>query len=326
MIPNEIFAALHRAADAACGARLFTVTVLDRKAGLARRAYSSHPVEYPVTGTKPITDSPWTEQVLGRAERFVANSTQEFAPYFPDHALINSLGCESALNIPVSERGIVIGTVNVLDKAGHFDTVRIAALEAVVATHRDALIKAFPLVPMEETRMTRLDRLRARMRATDTDLMALAPGAHLQWLLGFAPPADERPCLLLVGSDKAGFLMPALNAGDVRQHTDLPFFEWQDATGPDAALEQALAEISPSPRALALDETMRADHALLLLDGLPNVRRDFTGPTLGALRMIKDAEELAALQENARIADLAQSALRAAIRDGITERELAEVA
>ena len=40
MTPDDTFAALHRAADAACGARLFTVTVLDRKAGLARRAYS----------------------------------------------------------------------------------------------------------------------------------------------------------------------------------------------------------------------------------------------------------------------------------------------
>ncbi len=71
---------------------------------------------------------------------------------------------------------------------------------------------------------------------------------------------------------------------------------------------------------------MRADHALLVLDGLPNVARGFAGDTVGALRMIKDAAELAALAENARIADLAQTALRQAIRPGMTETELADVA
>lgn len=174
--------------------------------------------------------------------------------------------------------------------------------------------------------MTRLDRLRARMEATGTGLVALAPGAHMQWLLGFAPHPDERACLLLVGPEKAGFVMPVLNAADARQHTDLPFWDWADATGPQAALDAALQAIAPGPRRVALDETMRTDHGLLVLDSLPNVARGFASDTVGALRMIKDADELAALAENARIADLAQTALRAAIRPGITETELADVA
>ncbi|MFN3294646.1 MAG: M24 family metallopeptidase [Gemmobacter sp.] len=174
--------------------------------------------------------------------------------------------------------------------------------------------------------MTRLDRLRARMQATGTGLVALAPGAHMQWLLGFAPHPDERACLLLVGPDKAGFVMPGLNAADARQHTDLPFWDWTDATGPAAALEAALQAVAPNPRRVSLDEAMRADHALLLLDSLPNVARGFASETLGALRMVKDAAELAALAENARIADLAQIAVRAAIRPGMTETDLADAA
>lgn len=175
--------------------------------------------------------------------------------------------------------------------------------------------------------MTRLDSLRSKMVATGTDLVALAPGAHMRWLLGFAPHPDERPCILLVSPDAAGFVMPALNATDARQHTELPFWEWKDDAGPDSALSAALAAVAGSPARLALDEAMRADHALLLLDALPKtLTRGFTTQTLGALRMVKDAGELAVLQENARIADAAQSALRAAIRDGITERELADVA
>lgn len=149
MTPDDTFAALHRAADAACGARLFTVTVLDRKAGLARRAYTSHPAEYPATGTKPMRNDAWSDLVIGGGRSFVANSTPEFAIYFTDHALINALGCQSALNMPVSDGAQVVGTVNVLDVAGHFTPERVAALESLVAAHRPALLAAMAQVPME---------------------------------------------------------------------------------------------------------------------------------------------------------------------------------
>lgn len=146
--PEAVFAALHRAAQDRCGARLFTVTVLDRRAGLARRAYTSHPAEYPVTGTKPMRADPWSDLVIGAGRSFVANTTAEFAIYFSDHALINALGCEAAMNIPVSDGRAVVGTVNVLDRAGHFTPDRAAALEALVAGHRAALVAAMAATPM----------------------------------------------------------------------------------------------------------------------------------------------------------------------------------
>ncbi|WP_425039475.1 GAF domain-containing protein [Primorskyibacter sp. S187A] len=148
MTADATFSALHAAADDACGARLFTVTVLDHAAGLARRAYSSHPEDYPVTGTKPMGANPWMEQVIGRGEVFVANETAGFSPYFSDHALINALGCEAAMNIPVSRDGRVVGTVNILDKPGHFTPARVATLTALVEKHRAALLEAFAQVSM----------------------------------------------------------------------------------------------------------------------------------------------------------------------------------
>lgn len=173
--------------------------------------------------------------------------------------------------------------------------------------------------------MDRLTRLRHKMQETGTDLLALAPGAHMRWLAGFAPHPDERPCLMLVAQDRAGFLMPALNADDARQHTDLPFWDWADATGPATALSTALSTLG-RPATIALDESMRADHALMLVDALPDARRSFATDTVGALRMVKDADEITALRDNARIADAAQTALRNAIRDGITESDLADIA
>ena len=151
MTPDDVFAALHRAADDAHGARLFTVTVLDHAAGVARRAYTSHPADYPVTGTKPMTSNPWSDQVIGRGESFIANETSGFAPFFADHALINALGCESAMNIPVSDGRQVVGTVNILDAAGHFTPERAASLVDLVMAHRADLLAAFAHVPMEGT-------------------------------------------------------------------------------------------------------------------------------------------------------------------------------
>ena len=172
----------------------------------------------------------------------------------------------------------------------------------------------------------RLERLQAHLADAGTDLLVLAPGAHMRWLLGFAPHPDERLCVLLVSPTQAGFVMPALNAQDVRQHVDLPFAEWDDAEGPEQALTSMLEQIAPSVRGLSLDETMRADHALMLLDRLPDARRGLAVQDVGALRVIKQADELAALADNARIADRAQEAVRAALRPGVTEAEMVQVA
>lgn len=180
---------------------------------------------------------------------------------------------------------------------------------------------------MSKTRIeTRLADLRARMVKTETDLVALAPGAHMDWLLGFHPHPDERPCLLLVGQKEAAFLMPALNAEGSREATDIAFHEWADADGPDTALHKALeATGTANARSVALDETMRADFALLLLDNLANVRRGYSTDTVGALRMRKDDREYDLLKENALLNDRAFEAAFAAMRAGMSETDVADI-
>jgi Xaa-Pro aminopeptidase len=170
----------------------------------------------------------------------------------------------------------------------------------------------------------RLAALRERMKAAGADLAAIGPGSHMQWLLGFHPHADERPCLLLVGLEKETCLMPVLNAEGSREETDIEFHTWADEEGPNAALANALAAIGSSRASnVVLDETMRADFALLMLEALPEISYAFTDQTLGALRMRKDASEFAALKMNAGIADRAMQKAFAAIRPGMSETELA---
>ncbi|MBW7922376.1 MAG: aminopeptidase P family protein [Rubellimicrobium sp.] len=173
---------------------------------------------------------------------------------------------------------------------------------------------------------TRLAALRARMKETGTDLLALGPGPNMHWALGFHTHPDERPCMFLVTADAAGFLMPVLNAADARARSALPMWTWADADGPDAALQAALAELkATTARKVGVDETMRADFALLLLDALPQAGHGFAAETLGALRMCKSAAEQDELRMNAAIDDRAMQAAFAAIRPGMTESDLAAV-
>lgn len=147
--PAAVFAATYKAARGQAAVVLFTVTVLDRAAGLARRAYSSHPKDYPVTGTKPIGQGGWSDQVVGRGEVFVANTTAGFAPYFPDHALINALGCHAAMNLPLrGADGLVVATVNLLGPEGAFDADAQARLLALIADRRAALLRAVAEMPV----------------------------------------------------------------------------------------------------------------------------------------------------------------------------------
>ena len=110
---------------------------------------------------------------------------------------------------------------------------------------------------MNTQTVNRLEKLRARMVTTGTQLVVVGPGAHMQWLLGFHPHPDERPCLLLVGLKSQTMLMPVLNAAECKQKTEVPFHTWSDADGPVAALAVAIADVNADKVTLVgLDETM----------------------------------------------------------------------
>lgn len=169
----------------------------------------------------------------------------------------------------------------------------------------------------------RLTQLRSAMASQAIDLTCLGPGAHLEWLLGLHPHADERPLLFCTTQDRAGFLMPALEAESLRAHTEIAFFEWADDEGPQNALSKLLDDLDAhGARSIVLDETMRADFAALVQDRLMNAKRQFTEATVGALRMRKDDAAYRALKKNAQIADSALKAAWAMMKPGLREEEV----
>ncbi len=170
----------------------------------------------------------------------------------------------------------------------------------------------------------RMNILRAAMANADVDIVAIAPSDMMRYLAGYASYPDERVCMLLVSQHTAAAVVPALNAGEWRAHTNLPLHIWADNEGPQTALSAALSALDVSRiRRLAVDGEMRADFLLPLLKaaGNPEV---ITLAGLGApLRLCKSSTEIELLQAAAAQADRAMQAAIEACRPGVTEAQVA---
>ncbi len=126
----DVWRALEELSVACEGHKLFTVTTVDMKNEVARRLYSNHPLDYPVTGTKPIHRDAWFDHVHDGRRSFVANTIADIAKVFPDHALIWSLGCGSVINLPVFLHDELVATVNLLHGEHHYTPARARLIES----------------------------------------------------------------------------------------------------------------------------------------------------------------------------------------------------
>jgi Xaa-Pro aminopeptidase len=178
------------------------------------------------------------------------------------------------------------------------------------------------------TRAQLLASLRGAMDRAEVELVALAPTDNLRYVLGFAPLADERACMLLVTGEGAAMLMPALNAEQASAAApELALTVWSDDEGPAGALADAIAAVGAGgARRGAVDPEMRADHLLLLQQLIPGAALESATAVVGPLRAVKSGRELAALATAASAGDEAVRAALAACKAGATELEVAESA
>ena len=130
---DAAFKALQDLTQATVGAKLFTVMTVDMAAEVARRAYTSDPENYPASGTKPINYGPWFDIVHKQRQYFVANTIADIAKVFADYELIDSLGCQSVVNMPVVLGGELVGTVNMLDVEGYYTPERVQMIREFIA-------------------------------------------------------------------------------------------------------------------------------------------------------------------------------------------------
>ncbi|HSM55529.1 MAG TPA: Xaa-Pro peptidase family protein [Candidatus Sulfomarinibacteraceae bacterium] len=171
----------------------------------------------------------------------------------------------------------------------------------------------------------RIQRLQQQMLEDDVSLAAIAPTANMRYLLGFAPLMDERLCALLVSPAGTKFVVPHLNADQTEEHTGMETIRWRDDEGVEQVLARALQVLAPGTApVLAADDTMRADHLILLQEMLAPSRSLPASKLIGPLRLCKSDEEIERLVRSAALADEAMLAGVDACRPGVTERDVGE--
>jgi Xaa-Pro aminopeptidase len=171
----------------------------------------------------------------------------------------------------------------------------------------------------------RLDRVRDAMVQQGIDLLAVPPGDDLQYLLGFSPHADERPCYLFLTTEAVAFLVPEVNAKQSASYISDPLLTYTDAEGPGRVVTEARKRFG-SRRLVGVGDTMRADAALLLQQQWREAEFVPASLVLAPLRMRKTRSEIEALRRAAVTADAAVQAAWRACRPGVTEAELASAA
>ena len=80
--PQDAFSKFYEFVNETIGLKLLTLTTFDISNAVAQRVYSNMPIEYPVSGIKPIEKSTWTEIVLDNHKSFIANNIENNAVSF----------------------------------------------------------------------------------------------------------------------------------------------------------------------------------------------------------------------------------------------------
>jgi Xaa-Pro dipeptidase len=189
---------------------------------------------------------------------------------------------------------------------------------AVPARTRHALLQ-------EKKMTTRHEKLFDAMRAADLDSLALVPGANLYYLLGLTIHSSERLAIAFLGQDgSVRIILPALERPRAETEARLPatFYPWSDAEGYAGALRQCIAGGGLRSR-LGVEYTNMRVLELRAIEAVANVQVEDATSLLGELRMAKDDDELRAMRAAVRVVEEALAQAVAAIRPGVTEREIA---
>lgn len=118
--PQALLACMDRLLSRHVGHKLFTALQYRHAEGLAVRLYSSRPDVYPASGSKQIGGAPALTRMFETGRAQLAPDAAAVRADFLDASSIFALGCESVLNVPVIHRGQLLGQINLLHDANHF--------------------------------------------------------------------------------------------------------------------------------------------------------------------------------------------------------------
>lgn len=173
----------------------------------------------------------------------------------------------------------------------------------------------------------RLQRLTEQIVAHGLDGLALVPGPNLFYVSGIHAHMSERPIVLfLPADDDPAIILPSLEAMKAREAgiPDDRIFDWNDAEGYHGAFQQACAHLELADYMLGVEAFfMRVLEMQLLQRYAPGLQIAHAEPALSALRSVKDAAEIAAMEKAIAIAEKALQRIVPRIKVGLSERQIA---
>ncbi|MCX2698591.1 GAF domain-containing protein [Ochrobactrum chromiisoli] len=107
------------------------------------RIYSNLPEHFPVGGRKKMQTTPWGTLVLQRQHNYLAKDKEGLRWAFSDHALTESLGGGSQINVPIVRDGRTLGTINLTHEEHFYDENHLRAVEDFTKRHHSELIGIF---------------------------------------------------------------------------------------------------------------------------------------------------------------------------------------
>lgn len=176
---------------------------------------------------------------------------------------------------------------------------------------------------MAETGAGRLAEYRNLAQSLDVDALALVPGPNFTRALGQSFMSHERPFVLFVPAQAApAAIVPNLELGSWEQvGFEGAVFDWRDQDGYGAAFA-ALAAQYPLRRLAVEGQVMRVFVHHALKQAMPELEIIDAERDISALRMIKTAADISALEAAIGISERALSRVLTEVRSGQTEKQV----
>lgn len=176
---------------------------------------------------------------------------------------------------------------------------------------------------MSQSRIAKLMQLATQAKF---DVVTITPGPNMQYFTGLSYHLSERPITVFfpAAGGKPAIVVPAFEASK----TDSSPIEWQVFTYKDG--QEPIEAYQAAAKALGLDGLrigvealkMRVLELRLLETSAPKAKFDPAEAIIAQLRMIKDADEIAAMRKAVVITENALAHVLEVIRPGLTERQV----
>lgn len=164
-----------------------------------------------------------------------------------------------------------------------------------------------------------------KMKENNLDAIILFPSPNLYYLTGFKTFPEGRLLLCVIPTnEKPFFIAPKLYESQIKKQSFIKeMVLWGDEENPYNILENVINERNFKYNNIAVDDIMWAEQLLKIVNIFNDANFTPIGNLLNNIRLLKSKDEIEKLQEASNIVDEVIEAVKASIKAGMTEIEIA---